>query len=193
MLELPDHGYTSFQLQPLDPGGVVAGTLGGPSDIIARPGYRYAVTYTLPPLRTRDDARIFQSRLEQGSRDDVSYLWPLDYKPPPAGIPLVDGASPAGAVLPLKGLLPGYSFREGQPLAVIHAGVGYVHRVASPIVAETDGTVVLPVFPFTRVAFVDGDVVEIERPRIRGVLSWDGAQQGASGTRPFQFTITERV
>lgn len=192
MIDLPDHGYTDFQLQAIDSGGVVGGSLGGPSDIIDRPGYRYSITFTIRPLRVRDLARIFEARLEKANREDASYLWPLDYRPPPAGVPLIDGASPAGAVIPLKGLLPGYSFREGQPVAVISGGVGFVHRVAVPIVAEVDGTVILPVYPLTRATFADNDVVEIERPRIRGVLSRSGSQQGASGNRPFQFTITER-
>lgn len=192
MIELPDHGYADYQLQTLDPGGVVHGTLGGPSDIIVRPGLRYAITYTLNPLPARDLARIMQARLERASRDDVSYPWPLDYRPAPAGVPLVDGVSPAGGVIPIKGLLPGYAFREGQPLAVVSAGVGYIHRAAEPTIAEDDGTVVLPVFPLTRAAFANNDVVEIERPRIRGVLTWDGASQGSSSSRPFRFTITER-
>lgn len=193
MIELPDHGYANYQLTPIDTGGVAQGTLGGPSDIIDRPGYRYSVAFTLNPLRARDAARIFQNRLELGSRDDVSYPWPLDYRPPVAGTPLVDGASPAGAVIPLKGLLPGYSFREGQPLAVISGGVGFIHRASAPTIAEPDGTVLLPVFPLTRAAFADNDVVEIERPRIRGSLEWGGAQQGATGSRGFQFAITERL
>lgn len=193
MIELPDHGYGQFQLTPIDAGGVVAGSLGGPTDIIERPGYRYSISYFLNPLRARDDARIFQTKLEQGSRDDVSYPWPLDYRPPPAGVPLVNGASPAGAVIPIKGLLPGYAFRLGQPLAVISGGYGFIHRAAEPTVAANDGTVVLPVFPLTRRAFADNDVIEIERPRIRGVLTWEGTQQDASASRPFSFTITERL
>jgi hypothetical protein len=35
-------------------------------------------------------------------------------------------------------------------------------------------------------------VVEIEHPRIRGTLSWDGSTQPAYGRRGFSFTITER-
>lgn len=193
MIELPDHGYGQFQLSPVDSGGVVEGSLGGPTDIIDRPGYRYALTFALNPLRSRDAARLFQSKLEQGSRDDVSYPWPMDFRPAPAGVPLVDGASPTGAVIPIKGLLPGYAFREGQPLAVISGGFGFIHRAAAPTIAEDDGTVVLPVFPLTRRAFLNNDVVEIEHPRIRGALTWGGMTQGAMGSRSFEFTITERL
>ena len=192
MIDLPDYGYSDYRLTPMDPGGLVEATLGGPPDYVARPGYRYSITFSVNPLRVRDLARQFQQRLERGSREDVSYPWPLDFKPAPAGTPTVDGSSPAGAVIPIKGLLPGYAFREGQPVAVVSGGVGYIHRASEPTIAEDDGTVVLPVFPLTRATFSDDDLVEVERPRIRGVLSWDGSQQGAAGNRPFVFTISER-
>jgi hypothetical protein len=130
--------------------------------------------------------------LEQGARDDVSYPWPLDIKARPSGTPLVNGASPAGSVIPVKGLLPNYQFRQGQPIAVISEGIGFVHKVTTPTAADASGNATLPVFPITRKAFLNGDVVEIERPRIRGVLNWNGATQAAFGSRPFSFTVSER-
>lgn len=192
MIDLPDHGYVNVQFSAIDPAGIVEGSLGGPSTIIDRPGYRYSVQYTLPALKTADDARIFQSLLEQGARDDVSYPWPLDVKARPAGIPLVNGASPAGAVIPIKGLVANYQFRIGQPVAVISEGIGFIHKATAATTADASGNVTLPVFPLTRKGFLNGDVVEIERPRIRGVLAWSGAGQEAFGSRPFTFTITER-
>jgi hypothetical protein len=192
MFDLPDHGYVNYQVTPIDPAGVVDGSMGGPSSIIDRPGYRYAIQFTLPALRTADDARIFQSLLERGSRDDVSYPWPLDVKAQVAGTPLVNGTSPAGAVIPVKGLVANYQFRQGQPVAVISGGIGFVHKVTAPTSADASGNATLPVFPLTRKGFVDGDIVEVERPRIRGVLTWQGAAQEAFGSRPFSFTITER-
>jgi hypothetical protein len=196
MIDLTDFGYVSARVQLLDPGGSVAGTLGGPSDYIMRPGARFAVTYQLPELGSSDDARKFQALLEQGGQDDVSYPWPLDYRPPTASLggvaPRVNGSSPPGASLPIKNLVPGYSFRLGQPLAVISGGSGYIHRIASPVVVNNTGAITAPIFPWTRASFVDNDLVEIERPRIRGILSWDGSSQGSYGKRGFNFTITER-
>lgn len=192
MIDLPDYGYTDYQLTPLDPGGQVDGALGGPSDIIDRPGYRYAVQFTLPALPSAKEARIFQSLLEQGARDDVSYPWPLDLKATPAGTPLVNGASPAGSVIPIKGLTPNYQFRQGQPLAVISDGVRFIHKATAATTANSAGQVTLPVFPYTRKAFANGEVIEVERPRIGGILTWQGVQQPAFGARAFTFTITER-
>jgi hypothetical protein len=192
MIDLPDHGYSSFKLRLIDPGGAVSGSLGGDDDIIPRPGIRYAIEFTTG-LLSSVDAQIMQVRLEAGARDDVSYPWPLDVKPRVAGAPVVNGASPAGNVLPVKGLLPGYPFVEGQPLAVISGGLGYIHRVTVPLEADGAGNAVLTVLPWTRTTFNDLDVIEIERPRIRGLLQWDGPSQGNIGARPFTFTISERA
>lgn len=191
MIDLPDYGYVSYQITPVDPAGLNEGALGGPSDIIDRPGYRYSIQFTLPNLAPKD-TRIFQTLLEQGSRDDVSYPWPLDTRAISAGAPLVNGTSAAGAVIPIKGLPANYRFNEGQPLAVISEGIGFVHKATAATTADGGGNVTLPVFPVTRKGFLNGDTVEIMRPRIRGVLSWNGAQQEAFGSRPFSFTITER-
>lgn len=191
MIDLPDFGYTDYQIQPIDPAGVVDGALGGPSDIIDRPGYRYAIQFTLPALSPKD-ARIFQALLEQGARADVSYPWPLDQKATPAKVPLVNGASAAGSVIPIKGLPANYQFRQGQALAVISEGIRFIHKASAATIADSSGNVTLPVFPHTRKSFLNGDVIEVERPRIGGVLSWQGAQQGSFGRRPFTFTITER-
>jgi hypothetical protein len=200
MIDLPDHGYTNVNVSSTDPGGPLAGTLGGPSEYINRPGARFSVTYDIGALRSADEARKFQALLEQGSREDVSYPWPLDFAPPVAGavgnFPHVNvvGSSPAGAVIPMAGLLPGYPFKLGQPVAVVLAsGMGFVHRVSEPSVAAGDGTILLPVFPWTRTAFPDASVVEVEHPRIRGILSWSPPDQGAAAYRAFRFTITERL
>jgi hypothetical protein len=192
MIDLPDYGYVSHSVTPIDPAGVVDGALGGPSDIIDRPGYRYAVQFMLPAIPSAKEARIFQSLLEQGARDDVSYPWPLDVKAFPAGVPLVDGASATGSVIPLKGLVPNYQIKQGQPLAVISDGLRFIHKAAAAVTSDGTGHAMLSVFPYTRKAFLNGDVVEIEKPRIGGVLSWQGAQQPSFGSRPFSFTITER-
>lgn len=192
MIDLPDYGYTSFSLRPNDPGGVVPGSLGGPDDRIPRPGYRYGIQFTTP-LLDPVLAQQFQSLLEQGSRDDVSYPWPLDYAVSEPGAPLVSASSPAGSVIPIKGLVPGYSFDAGHVLAVISGGVGYVHKVTTAIDADGSGNVTVSVFPWTRVTFANNDVIEIRRPRIRGNLLWEGAGQGAIGKRPFTFTIAERI
>jgi hypothetical protein len=192
MIDLPDHGYASFSLHWIDPGGVAEGALGGPAQNIDRLGLRYAITFNLNPLPTANDARLFQARLERGARDDVSYPWPLDRAAGVAGAPVVNGVSAPGLTIPLRGLLPGYAFREGQPVAVISGGLGFAHRVSAPIVVDGAGHVVLPVFPLTRRTFADGDVVEVQRPRLRGILQWDGADQGAAANRGFSFSIAER-
>lgn len=193
MIDLTDFGYTDYRMNLLDPGGAAEGSLGGPSDIIQRPGIRYAVQYTLPALRSADDARQLQMQLEQGARDDVSYPWPLDIAPGVAGTPVVNGSTAPGNSIPIRGLLPNFQFRIGQPIAVVLAdGSGFVHRATAATIANSSGQATVPVFPLTRTTFADASTVEIERPRIRGILSWEGAAQGSFGARPFSFSIAER-
>lgn len=196
IIDLPDYGYVWRSIQPVNAGGAVPGSLGGPSDYMDRPGYRFSVTYQTRELRSSDEARRFEALLEQGSGNDVSYPWPLDYAPmgvSPTGVPLINGASPAGDNIPLKGLVAGFQFRLGQPLAVISGGVGFIHKVRTTTIVPNGGTVVLPVFPDTRVAFINGDLVEVQKPRLRGILTYDGSEQPAYGRRAFRFTITERI
>jgi hypothetical protein len=193
MLDLPDHGYIECRVFAVDAGGPADGSLGGASDYINRPGTRYGVQLTLPQIASAKDARIFQSLLEQGSREDVSYPWPLDMRSLAAGVPLINGSTPPGASVPLKGLVPGFVMRVGQPFAVVLAdGSGSIHKARSEVIADNAGHATVPIFPWTRTTFADALVVEIEHPRIRGTLSWDGSTQPAYGRRGFSFTITER-
>jgi hypothetical protein len=193
MIDLPDHGYVNRRIVAIDPGGAVDGSLGGPSDYINRPGYRYSVQFELPPIPSDKEARIFEALLEQGSRDDVSYPFPLDQKSLSAGIPRINGSNPAGATISIRGLPPGFQFRIGQPFAVIAAdGTGFIHKASAAVSVGNTGIASVPVFPLTRTTFTDGLVVEIERPRIRGILQWDGSTQGANGVRPFSFAVSER-
>ena len=193
MIDLPDHGYVERQIVPIDPGGTAEGTLGGPSDFIDRPGYRYSVRYTLPPIPSEKEARIFEALLEQGSREDVSYPWPLDVRAVVSGPAVVDGSTPPGSVIPMRGMVPGSVIRVGQAFAVILAdGTGFIHKAKTEAIVDDAGEVVVSVFPLTRTTFADGLTIEIERPRIRGILNWDGSTQGAHGRRGFSFTITEK-
>jgi hypothetical protein len=193
MLDLPDHGYIERRIFAVDAGGTADGSLGGASDYINRPGTRYGIQFTLPQIPSAKEARIFEALLEQGSREDVSYPWPLDMRSLAAGAPLINGSTPPGASVPLKGLVPGFAMRVGQPFAVVLAdSSGSIHKARSEVIADNAGHATIPIFPWTRTTFADALVVEIEHPRIRGILSWDGSTQPANGRRGFSFTITER-
>lgn len=191
MIDLPDLGYTSSQVTFVDPAGVIEGSLGGPSQIIDRPGLRYAVQYTLPHLPAAL-ARQIQILLEQGLRDDVSYPWPMDNATLSGGSPTIATNSPAGAVIPITGLPPSFIFRAGQPFSIISEGTGFVHKATTEQVADASGNIILNVWPITRKTFLAGDKIELGEPRISGVLSWNGSPQEAYGGRPFSFSITER-
>lgn len=191
MIDLPDHGYVNHSIGFVDAGGIASGALGGPSDIVDRPGLRFRASFVTPQLNM-EDARIFQTLLEQGLRDYVSYPFPLDFRPLPSGPSTsVNGTNPAGSTISLQGFLWGYTFKEGQPFAIKDSnGFGYIHRAKAPVTFPA-GSGTVSIWPWTRKTFINGHDVEIEKPRIRGVLSWEGSDQGAFGARSFGFSITE--
>lgn len=192
MIDLPDHGYVSRSITMINAGGIAEGSLGGPSDYIDRPGQRYSVRYELPPLPAKE-ARLFEALLEQGLSEDVSYPFPLDQKAIMAGPAVVDGSTPPGAALGLKNMVPGAVIRSGQAFAVVLAdGSGTVHKAKTEVIVGNDGKAALTVFPWIRTTLANGLTVEIEKPRIRGVLQWEGSTQGSFGRRGFNFMISER-
>jgi hypothetical protein len=112
MIDLTDFGYVSAigcscstRAAPLQ------GTLGGPSDYINRPGARFAVTYQLPESEQQRTMRgSFRRCSSKAGQDDVSYPWPLDYRPPTASLagtfPHMNVSSAApGSTVPIGGLI----------------------------------------------------------------------------------------
>jgi hypothetical protein len=190
MIDLPDVGYNQKSSRLIDAGGVVQGSLGGPDDILDRLGVRYALTITTA-LLSGDTMWEFQALLEQGSRDFVSYPFPLDFRPLSVGTTAqADGSVPPGAALAMAGLPVGYVIHLGQ-IVSINDGFGSVHRVTGPVTADATGHAVLPVFPWIRRTIPNATPIEIEKPRIRGTLQWQGPQQGAFAAQSFTFTIQE--
>jgi hypothetical protein len=192
MIDFPDYGYVQNNVQLLDAGGIASGELGGPFDIIDRPGLRYGVSYSTPTLNMKK-AQEFQAYLERGLRDYVSYLWPLDFRPlsVTSSNAHVNGLTPAGSTVVLAGLPGGYALKRGQPLSFTNGSFWSIHRVVDPVHADGTGAVTVEVFPWTRFTLPNASLVEITKPRIRGVLTWDGASQPSFGGRSFSFGIKE--
>jgi hypothetical protein len=132
MIDLPDYGYTEpLDRAPIDPAGVVDGALGGPSDIIDRPGYRYAVQFTLAGAAKRQrGSDIPNAARARRARRCVVSVAARHEGPPPASL-LLTVHRPTGSVIPIKGLAPNYQIKQGQPLAVISEGIRFIHKAAA--------------------------------------------------------------
>lgn len=158
----------------LDFGVIVRPSSGAPAQRWDRLGTRYAMDFELPPL-SGEDARLVTARLRQAKRDALRMPVPLfDGAQGSAGAPLVDGTDSAGTTLKLKGLTPGWMAREGYWLNVTDAaGALYLHSVAAPVGAGTDGKATLALAEPLRCVLADGAVVRIANPVIEGLLTSD--------------------
>lgn len=167
--------------------------LGGEDQRLFRLGERYGILVELPRL-SFEQARVWIPLLLKGSRDKVIWRWPQPrFAVGVPGAVLINGALAANNVnVPLKALTSGYVPQVGQWLTVVHSGIRYLHQIVGYTVStSTTGTA--EVWPPTRSAFSDGDVVKMDPPEIEGFpqdrnLTWDYDRALTAG---LSFTIKE--
>jgi hypothetical protein len=158
----------------LDYSVIVRPSSGAPAQRWGRLGTRYAMEFELPRL-PGDVARLVTARLRQAKRDALRMPVPLfDGAQGSAGVPVVDGTDSAGTTLKLKGLTPGWMAREGYWLNVTDAaGALYLHSVAAPVRAGSDGKATLTLVEPLRCALANNAAVRIANPVIEGLLTSD--------------------
>ncbi|WP_334182048.1 hypothetical protein [Novosphingobium sp.] len=196
VISLPDTAVPNSAIPYLrDFGGVLTPFLGGPEQRINRPGSRFGLRVILPSKRTKDEAMVIQSRLLRAREDRLLMAWPQpDFDTGNPGAPKLAAAVASGTVIPLSGLTAGYPIKEGQYASIIHAGRRYLHMFTADAVATAGGAVTTSMWPMIRTPLSAGDVVEIARPMIEGLvnpgeeLSWQLALQRVAD---FSFTIAE--
>lgn len=171
MIDLPGApGARNVAASFIDAGFTLDGALGGPSTRVDRKGSRFRAEVTFPPM-IKSDADLFVSRLIQAKEEGLRMPYPLlGVSQGMPGLPVVDGSSPAGKTLPLRGLTTGYLFREGFWLSIEDAaGQHYLHNVTAPLrVTGTSANV--PIIPALRVPFADGATVHLAKPMIEGII-----------------------
>ncbi len=175
MITLPTGVYPrSVKPMLLDFGVIVRPSSGAPAQRYDRLGTRYAMEFELPPL-SGETARLVTARLRQAKRDGLRMPVPLfDGAQGSPGPALVDGTDSAGTTLKLKNLTSGWMAREGYWLNVTDAsGALYLHDVAAPVHAGSDGKATLTLGVPLRCALADGAVVRIANPVIEGLLTSD--------------------
>lgn len=176
MIELPETpAPNGVEPSLLDFGFVQRPPLGGKATRIDRAGSRYRATISFPPMLP-DVSRVFVSRLLAAKSEGLRIEYPLlgvDQGVP--GSPVVDGAGQAGTTLALRGMTPGYAFREGFWLSIVDDTDGgdfavYLHNCRSNAVVASDGTVSIEIAPALRWPFGDGATVLVAKPVIEGFV-----------------------
>lgn len=145
---------------------------GGPVQKVARPGSRYRIEVTFPPMQP-DVARVFVSRLLEAKRTGGLVIeYPLlGVSQGSPGSPVVNGAGQAGTSLAVRGLTVGYPFQEGYWISIISAaGQHYLHNVRVPVTANGSGLATLTIEPPLRFPFADGATILVAQPKIEGFI-----------------------
>lgn len=178
-----------------DFGSILTPFLGGPEQRINRLGTRFGVRYTLPPVQTRSEALVIQSRLLRAREDRLRMEWMQpDFDAGAPGAPRVAAAIVSGMSVPFKGMTPGYTIKEGQFFNFVHGGRRYLHIFAADGAVASDGTLQASIWPMLRTNLSNNDVIEIAPPMIEGLvskgdeLSW---QISVDRLASFSFSLSE--
>lgn len=141
---------------------------------VDRPGSRWRLQFSYPTMRA-DVARPYISRLIAAKREGLRIAFPLQgVSQGSPGSPVVDGSGASGTSLPVRGLNPGYTAKEGYWLTIIDSdGVHYLHNVCATVVADSAGEATLTIEPMLRAPMADGDVILLARPLVEGVIDGD--------------------
>jgi hypothetical protein len=173
MITLPT-GVTarSVKASLLDFGFINRPSSGAPAQRYDRLGSRYSMEFELPPL-PGDVARVVKARLTKAKRDGLRMPVPLmGGQQGSPGAAVVDGTDSVGTLLKLRGLTPGWFAREGFWLNVTDAdGALYLHDIAEPVRAASDGTAELTLGIPLRCVLADGAAVRIANPVIEGLVT----------------------
>lgn len=160
-----------MQVMLRDFGGVLTPFLGGPEQLIVRPGTRFGARVTVPPMRTDELGRIYVARLLQGRINGVLMRWPLlEFNPGSPGSPVIAAGASSGSTIQISGLTSGYVVKEGQYFSIISGGRRYLYMATANATAS-GGSATVNVFPLLRKAVSSGDVVEMAQPMIQGLIS----------------------
>lgn len=174
-IDLPTYpALRTAKIRLLDWGGRLVPILGGPVQTIMRLGTRFSLEFTVPPMPSEPNGRLWGGALVQAKLQGVRTRFLQDgFTTGAPGSPVVDGSGQTGMVLNIKSGQPGYRFRQYQFISLVHGGRRYLHMVTARVDIGADGKASLPIAPMLRVITTNGDAVEVAKPMIEGTLTGD--------------------
>lgn len=171
MIELPDGVVPNAATPRVVDFGFVQEAVGGSMTRIERPGTKFEVDLTFPPM-VAATARVVVARLARARVAGLRIEYPLlGQGQGVPGNPVVDGTDSAGRVLKLRGMTVGYQAKEGYWLNLTGPdGARYLHQVSALATVDGTGKVTLAVEPPLRIFPGDGGAVELAAPVIEGLV-----------------------
>lgn len=195
MIELPSGVYPqSVSMALVDFGGTIRPVLGGAAQRVNRLGSRYRAIVSLPPLEF-ETGRTVVSRLIRAKSEGLRLALPgtRGQQGAPGTAVQVDGAVAGGTSLPLKGINPGYSAREGTWLSIVVSGQHYLYATAAQATADGTGDATVTIAPMLRTALAGNELVHVAAPVIEGFVDGDELAWELSLANHFglSFTVEE--
>lgn len=195
MITLPSSpGPVASDIRALHAGGVIDSSLGGASQIVNRPGTRFACEVQLPPMTGADARRWFgglTAAMQEGGRFTLRQVGLVIGAP---GTPAVNGAGQVGQLLAIDGGAAGYAYKTGQCISIITGGRRYLYPLANDGVLNGAGAGTLPLSVPLRASPADNDAVVILAPTIEGSVALEDAHLPFNEARlatGMGFTISE--
>lgn len=173
-IELPTRpGIRRAKPALLDWGGRLVPILGGPVQNLNRLGTRWALEFTLPPVRNEPDGREWVGKLAEAKTSGAIARFVQDgFSAGSPGTPVVAGGGQTGMTLAIAAGTPNYTYRYGQFLSVWRDR-WYLYMVRGLTRLDASGAGALPIYPMLRKIHSDGDQLEVAVPRIQGSLTGD--------------------
>lgn len=187
--------YAGYEAFVVDAGQTVRSPISGDAERDNRPGTRFGLNITLPPLKSDDAARKLVAMLAEGQDQGVIVHWPqIGFDAGAPGAVLINGANQLGTTLNVDGVGVGHSFKHGQ-FGNFTTSAGRLHLFQlRGDVLYTNGTAALPIFPMIRKSPNDNGAVDFTTVRLEGWLEGDGQSWtvGRARTTGLSFAVIEK-
>ncbi|MFZ3483915.1 hypothetical protein [Sphingomonas sp. 3-13AW] len=183
------------EIMPLDFGGFMPSALGGSTSRFGRMGDRYAAQVSTPSMEIEPDGRRWSAKLLRARKEGgIVMIHQPGFRVGAPGSPIVPEAVSSGRQIPLAGLTPGYSIREGQWFNLIIDGQRYLDQVESGIIASATGTATITTQNLIRAPLTAGVKADFVRPCIEGWIEGNfSIPRATDGFTSFSFTISEKA
>jgi hypothetical protein len=183
--------YADYRAFAVSSGGIEASPLGGTSQNILRPGDRWGLEVSLPPMGAGDVALNWVAALNLGRTESVITEFPqIGLLPGTPGPIRVNGPGQSGMVLNVDGATANYVARSGAFFSFVKGGRTYLHQVYNNQNFSAGGVAALTLVNPLRVQPDDNALIEFVAPKIEGWLESNQSGWAVDRLRTYGLTFT---
>ena len=186
-----------YSVSLVDYGSTLTPPLGGAEQRINRAGSKLELSVVMPPMRNKEEGRLFVVALMKAKSEGLRMSFPLGGIVPEnnPGEPIVRSEGETGTLIRIGGFTPGYTYETGQPFSIIGPdGTSYLHYAALGKFATAAGISNIEIYPPAREIFPLGSPCNFHAPIIEGLVDGDPTSWNISVDHllGIEFTVRER-